>query len=156
MSHLHFSRQTKQRQKQWAERKALGLCVHCGINPKFQNNIACQVCAAKKNKTLKKHQLKLKLDAFEAYGGVICSCLSCPERLNPKISFLTLNHIGGGGTKHRASLGGKRIAGGGVGAAGQETYRWVKKNGYPPGFNVLCWNCQWGVHINKGVCPHKG
>lgn len=38
---------------------------------------------------------------------------------------------------------------------GYQTYYWLKRNGFPPGFNVLCWNCQWGIHINKGKCPHE-
>lgn len=33
-------------------------------------------------------------------------------------------------------------------------YRWLMKNKYPSGFQVLCWNCNMGKQINGGVCPH--
>ena len=151
MSH---SRKTLWRQKQWNERKANGLCVYCG-NRKDGKQLACDKCRARKNEVLRKSNLNLKLQAFDAYGGRICSCKNCPERANPNVTFLTLNHIGGGGTKHRKEIGGSRNTGGGVSLAGIETYRWLRKRGYPKGFNVLCWNCQWGIHINKGVCPHE-
>lgn len=35
----------------------------------------------------------------------------------------------GGGSKHRKEIG---VA---------STYSWLKKNKYPEGFRVLCWNC---------------
>jgi hypothetical protein len=129
--------------------------VHCGVNKPELGKLACKKCGEKRNSVLRKSNLKVKMEAFEAYGGAVCSCPNCPERIRPRIEFLTLNHVGGGGTKHRKSIGGKRAVGGGVSLAGIETYRWVRRKGYPPGFNVLCWNCQWGTHINKGVCPHQ-
>jgi len=34
--------------------------------------------------------------------------------------------------------------------------RWLKKNNYPDGFQVLCMNCNLGKQRNNGVCPHHG
>ena len=31
---------------------------------------------------------------------------------------------------------------------------YLKKNNYPDGFQVLCWNCNLG-RAHYGVCPHK-
>ena len=38
---------------------------------------------------------------------------------------------------------------------GTKFYRWLKRNNFPEGFQVLCFNCNCGKEINKGVCPHK-
>jgi hypothetical protein len=31
----------------------------------------------------------------------------------------------------------------------------LKKRGYPPGYRVLCFNCNRGRYLNGGVCPHE-
>lgn len=150
------SRTSLNRTRRWKDRISRGVCVHCNKEAPSIGKRSCEKCASKRNSVLRESNLRLKLEVFEAYGGAICSCPNCPERSNPRIEFLTLNHIGGGGTKHRKDIGGKRAVGGGVSLAGTETYRWVRKNNFPTGFNILCWNCQWGIHINKGRCPHLG
>ncbi len=73
---------------------------------------------------------------FDNYGR---KCVCCGES-NQK--FLTIDHINGGGTIHR-----KKIHG--------QTYIWLVKNNYPEGFQVLCFNCNWGKYNNKGICPHN-
>jgi hypothetical protein len=62
--------------------------------------------------------------------------------------FLTLDHINGGGNKHRREI---KESGKGSGSF----YEWLKRNGYPPGFQVLCQNCNVGKWRNGGVCPHQ-
>jgi len=84
---------------------------------------------------------KLKIETFSVYGGSKCSC--CGEK---EILFLTIDHIAEDGSAHRKKYG---ITG------GLKTYRWLKKNGYPKGFQVLCMKCNWGKKNNKGICPHK-
>lgn len=65
--------------------------------------------------------------------------------------MLTLDHIYGDGAAHRKMLrGGKGDAGGG----GNKTYHWLKKQGYPSGYRVLCFNCNHASHV-LGECPHK-
>jgi hypothetical protein len=72
--------------------------------------------------------LNVKIDVFNHYGG--CKCALCPE---VNIKCLTIDHIIGGGNKHRRELGiGRGVA----------FYRWLKKNIYPLGYRVLCINCQ--------------
>jgi len=73
---------------------------------------------------------------FENYGKK-CEC--CGES---NIKFLTIDHINGGGRKHRKEIKG-------------HLYSWLVKNNFPNGFQVLCYNCNCGKRINNGICPHK-
>jgi len=82
----------------------------------------------------------LKHEAFMAYGGERCSCCGETEPI-----FLTIDHIAGGGTKHRKELG----------QNGSAIYLWLKRQGYPSGYRVLCRNCNWGVYKGDGICPHN-
>ena len=91
----------------------------------------------------KKNRRTLKELVMAVYGGGKCSC--CGET---ELSFLTLDHIEGGGGKQRKELG--RTKGSGVGF-----YKWLVENGYPDGLQVLCANCNLSKHINGGVCAHK-
>lgn len=50
------------------------------------------------------------------------------------IDVLTIDHIHGGGGKHRRELG---FYGGG------RFYTWLIKRDYPEGYQVLCFNCNW-------------
>lgn len=67
------------------------------------------------------------------------SCACCGEET---LAFLTFEHVDGGGTQHR-----RRTGGGGF-------ISWLRTNGYPPGFEVLCMNCNHGRRVNGGRCPH--
>ena len=80
-----------------------------------------------------------------AYGGYKCAC--CGE-MEPK--FLTLDHVFNNGAEHRRSLGYTKGNG-----RGGNLVTWLKKHRYPAGFQVLCMNCNFGKHTNKGICPHK-
>jgi hypothetical protein len=89
--------------------------------------------------------LRLKIQVFTHYsvvGKPECGCCGIV-----KVEFLTIDHIDGGGTKHRQSLGAR--------ASGSYFYRWLRDHGYPTGYRVLCFNCNCGINANDGVCPHK-
>lgn len=77
-------------------------------------------------------------DAFiAAYGG---KCKCCGER---ESVFLTLEHVGGGGGRHRKKFGGN-----------YGVLRELKKRGWPQkGFALLCHNCNHGERV--GGCPHR-
>jgi hypothetical protein len=81
---------------------------------------------------------KLRREVFLHYGKGSLVCRCCGEK---EESFLTLDHLEGGGTKHRKS--------------GEFSYRRLKKSGYPSGYQILCFNCNWGRYKNGGICPHK-
>lgn len=84
---------------------------------------------------------KRKLKIFEAYGGAACAC--CGES---EIAFLSMDHVDNNGCAVRRS---------GLYVSGSPFYQWLIKNHFPPGFQVLCMNCQFGKKCNKGICPHK-
>ena len=84
----------------------------------------------------KKYEAKAKKLVFEHYGK---KCACCGE---DNIIFLTIDHINGGGTEHRRKDGRKICV-------------WLFRNNFPKGFQTLCFNCNWGRYLNKGICPHK-
>ena len=86
-----------------------------------------------------KHGQKIKLAALMAYGGATCTC--CGES---NVKFLTIDHINGCSPTERKKQG-----------RGTPLYQWLKKQAYPLGFQVLCYNCNLGRAHNQGVCPHK-
>lgn len=81
---------------------------------------------------------RLKIEIYNAYGGASCNC--CGE--NESV-FLTIDHINGGGNEHRKKVG-----------SGIKFYNWLKKNSFPPGFQILCFNCNLAKHM-LGICPHQ-
>jgi hypothetical protein len=82
-----------------------------------------------------------KMDALDAYGGPRCAC--CGETL---FEGLTIDHISGEGADHRRKIGDAVI--------GNTIYRWLKRNSYPPGFQVLCGTCNIAKRTSIR-CPHE-
>lgn len=70
----------------------------------------------------KKYYRRLRKEALDHYGGV-CSC--CGES---RYQFLSIDHKNGGGNKHAKSRK-KNIT------------IWLKQNGYPDDYQILCFNC---------------
>lgn len=83
----------------------------------------------------------LKHEVLVAYSQEIPACTCCGENIE---AFLVLDHVNGGGGKHRS-------------AAAAKFYHWLRREGFPrePALQVLCCNCNWGRQINGGVCPHQ-
>ena len=73
------------------------------------------------------------------YCGGEPSCQCCGEA---NYLFLTMDHIGGGGMKHRKEVRADKLP------------MWLKRQGWPEGYRVLCWNCNSACGI-YGVCPHQ-
>lgn len=74
---------------------------------------------------------KLKAELFEHYGSR-CACCGDPDPRR-----LTIDHIAGGGRQHRASgLDGHYHIG-----------RYLRANGWPPGYQTLCWSCNSVKHF---------
>ena len=82
-----------------------------------------------------------KAQAFAAYGGDTPCCACCSEST---LGFLSIDHIDGGGRQHRLTPGSGAV----------KIYRWLKKNGYPDGYRLLCFNCNVAMGI-YGRCPHE-
>lgn len=60
--------------------------------------------------------------------------------------FLAIDHEDGGGNEHRRQITGGR--------AGDAMVRWLILNDFPPGFRVLCHNCNQAIGY-YGYCPHE-
>jgi hypothetical protein len=87
----------------------------------------------------RKEYAKLRAEVLAAYGG---KCTCCGES-HP--NFLAIDHVNGGGNRHRKEIGG----------GGHVMWRWLRKSGYPEGFQILCHNCNQAKGF-YGACPHQG
>jgi hypothetical protein len=77
-----------------------------------------------------------KEQVFDHYGR---KCACCDEG---EFEFLQIDHVGGGGKKHKREIGKRTI------------YTWLIRNNFPDGFQTLCANCN-HAKGRLGVCPHK-
>jgi hypothetical protein len=73
-----------------------------------------------------RYRLNIKLEAFEAYGG--CHCDWCDVT---DIVILTIDHVYQDGATQRRQ---------GQPQGGSALYYWLKRQGYPHGYRVLCYN----------------
>lgn len=124
-----------------------GLCTTCGKNLAPPGKRKCLTCVDKRRAQhridlRKGHYRDLRDEVFAHYGGYMCAC--CAE---DEPSVLTIDHIHNNGGEHRKALGGRRFS-------GQKFYIWLRRNGFPAGYQVLCWNCNIGKYRNGGICPH--
>jgi len=123
-----YSRQYYWRHKddpEWREKRRAYLKKYCLLHK--------EACHANSRKW---HQAR-KAEAIEHYGKV-CAC--CGEST---YEFLCIDHINGGGNRHRKQLGCSR-----------NFFHWLKRNGFPEGFRTLCHNCNQSLGYN-GYCPHQ-
>ncbi len=116
-------------------RERSGVCTRCGKSPLWENTKRCFGCLEEK----RKEDRGLRVEIIRVYGG---QCACCMES---RIEFLCIDHINGNGAEHRRNE---------TGGTGVNTYRWLRKNNYPEGFQILCWNCNSAKHFNK-ICPHQ-
>lgn len=78
----------------------------------------------------------LRKEVLAAYGN---KCMCCEEST---YEFLTFDHIGGGGNRHRKKVSASQFV------------KWLIANNYPKSIQVLCYNCNCAKgHHNK--CPHQ-
>jgi len=92
----------------------------------------------KNRKRQKEKRDERRFEVLSIYGGNPPKCKCCGET---EIKFLGIDHINGGGLKHRKEIRGS-------------IYVWLEKNNYPNGYQVLCHNC----NLAKGFydkCPHE-
>jgi hypothetical protein len=87
-----------------------------------------------------KRNQKLKRRVLNYYSNGTLNCDCCGET---SFEFLCLDHINGGGSKHRREISGVKTI-----------YQWVESNEYPIGFRVLCHNCNMSLGF-YGYCPHQ-
>lgn len=85
----------------------------------------------------KQNRIRLRNLVLDHYGGK-CACCGEAEKV-----FLCIDHINGGGQRHRKTVG-----------WGSGFYRWVIKNNFPDDLQILCHNCNAAKELTE-VCPHK-
>jgi len=83
----------------------------------------------------------LRRDVLSHYsdGTMLCAC--CGESIE---RFLTIDDMDDFHNTYKQKIG-----------SGMRFYRWLRKNNYPYGYQVLCFNCNSGRDLNNGICPHK-
>ena len=123
----------------WREQ---GLCRDCGSHPVVVGFQRCSTCMATRRVHARRHNKDIRMQILEHYGA---SCACCGEQ---QVLFLDVDHIDNNGAEHRRSISHE-------GFSGTTFYRWLVRNHFPDGFQLLCRNCNWGKHRNGGVCPHK-
>jgi hypothetical protein len=85
----------------------------------------------------------LRMQILRHYGrGGKVACACCGEAT---LEFLQIDHVDNDGAEHRRSIRRK---------SGEQFYKWLRSNGYPPGFQVLCCNCNFAKG-RYGECPHE-
>lgn len=96
----------------------------------------CRNCMRDRNNRIRNtHRHRDRQIVIEHYGG---KCACCGEII---YEFLAIDHVNGGGRLHRRQIGHGRLA------------RWLIKNNFPDGFQILCHNCNFAK--SNGGCPHK-
>lgn len=136
---------TARRKREEAKFMRDGLCRQCGKCPAEPNHVRCSVCLEKRRNNVHKAEItklwheQVRRDVLAAYGGK-CTCCGESEPM-----FLEIDHVNGGGHKHRKEVSG-----------GTAMYHWLKRNGYPQDeYQILCRNCNFGKYRNHGICPHQ-
>ncbi len=125
----------QENQRQTANRKA----AKSAYNLKYKELNRERLSEYRKNRRIENYAFfqkrdadrcrQAKLDAFDRYGGR--NCALCPEK---RVGALTIDHIAGkGGLERKATKC----------SSGKKFYCWLRKHKYPPGFRVLCANCNW-------------
>ncbi len=87
----------------------------------------------------KRRYQRMKEIVFDRLGRE-CEC--CKES---NVAFLCVDHVNNNGSTHRKEI--RNISFG--------IYNWLIKNDFPPGFQVLCHNCNFSKGVNNGTCAHK-
>jgi hypothetical protein len=101
-------------------------------HPEEARRNACNATAMwreRNPKYSKEYGQDIKREVFSYYCDGIPHCQheGC---MVTELEFLTIDHINGGGNKHRKKIG----------KWGYQFYRWLRDNGYPDGYQILCWN----------------
>lgn len=102
----------------------------------------CRTCLKNRKRkpenplTIKARHRKNRQEVISHYGG---KCACCGESV---FEFLSIDHINGDGRKHREQI------------KTQDICDWLRKNKYPEGFRVLCFNCNCAIGFH-GYCPHE-
>lgn len=147
MTRWNMAERIKQRDRRRG-RRTEGLCVTCGLNVALDGYAKCEKCLERvrgyyitynskhpeKRRDWRREQKQIVLDHYGA------RCVCCGESNK---DFLSIDHMNNDGAAHRREIGSGAIL------------RWLILNNFPPGFQILCYNCNMAKQFCGGVCPHQ-
>ena len=111
--------------------KANGSCVEClrERSRRYEANNPVMRPWKRLQRALVQHESK-KTAIVNMYTNGEATCRKCGQG---DMDVLCVDHISHGGTKHRKEIGAFNNS--------SSFYCWIIKNDYPPGFQILCANC---------------
>ena len=86
---------------------------------------------AKSKRRAKELRRERKVEVLTHYSEGPLACCECGEK---RLACLSIDHINGGGNQHRKEVK-------------TDFYHWLRHQGFPSGYRVLCMNCQF---VKKG------
>lgn len=125
---IHAARERKRSQRPEVKAHKAAHAREVRKQPEYKDRLALD----------RERRQRQKEEVFTFYGGFVCACCGELER-----SFLSLDHMNGDGAAHRKTFRG-----------GIRMYRWLIRNKFPVGYQILCMNCNFGRRYT-GVCPHQ-
>lgn len=117
-----------------------GYCPHSTLKQSIKLGRPCvnEERAVRLRANKRAYSQKLKMECLNAYGGPVCS--GCGEDHH---ECLSVDHVANDGAVHRKAD--KRA---------RNLYILLRAVGYPPGFQVLCMNCNHLKHVSGlGLTP---
>lgn len=87
---------------------------------------------------IREWNLIVRDEVFKHYGD-LCACCGETHR-----EFFTIDHAYGNGAEERRAR---------RNFSGKQLYAWLRSNNYPPGYRLLCMNCNFSLGM-RGYCPH--
>jgi len=116
----------------WNCNKSKGIHEFCSHKGLINNNLTSEKQIRQRNL-----RVKVKKEVIAYYSNNENKCICCGEN---NIDFLCIDHINGGGNKHRKK---EKSYG----------YSWFINNNFPSGYRVLCHNCNSSLGFYH-YCPH--
>lgn len=122
-----------------------GKCGQCLRNVPKSGLKTCDQCLERSRRHYlkirhkrKKKNKNLKLLVWNHYGD---KCVCCGENNE---MLLNIDHINNDGSAHRRKIG-----------SGVPIYKEIILLKFPDSYQLLCYNCNMGKYLNKGICPHQ-
>jgi hypothetical protein len=97
----------------------------------------CLTCQHAYNR---EQRAKFRFEVLSHYSNGTPHCACCDEL---EIEFLTIDHVHNDGARRRQEDKGHRFI-----------IQWLRAHGLPPGFQVLCMNCNLATR-DGNICPHR-
>lgn len=132
----HCNKCLSQRSTSYKKASGNGVCPGCRIIVENPDRVYCESCLDIFRIKNKERSAVLKKQVMDGYGGK-CSC--CGEE---ELIFLNIDHVYENGSIERKN-----------GIKGNVMYRKLRDENFPPGYQVLCFNCNFAKH-HLGKCPH--